>query len=184
MARKLKKRVLKDRILLVSEGKETEQNYFKGLCQILRISIEIKDINKTSLGSLLAKVKRIVDNAKREKNPFTQVIFIVDKDDFQHYEQDKNDVKKIDNFHVFFSEPCFEYWLLLHFQPIKKPFNNCQTLKSDKDFIRNFSEYKKNNIDVFPILANKLQDACKNAKNNPHTNLNELVEYLQNIKNR
>lgn len=132
MARKLKKRALKDRVLLVSEGKKTEQNYFKGLCQSLRISIEIKDVNKTSLGSLLTKVKRIYDKAKREKNPFTQVIFIADKDNFVHYEQDKKDIKNIENFHVFFSEPCFEYWLLLHFQSINKPFNNCQTLKTDE----------------------------------------------------
>ena len=43
VVRKIQKRALKDRILLVTEGKKTEQNYFKGLRKELRISVEIKD---------------------------------------------------------------------------------------------------------------------------------------------
>ncbi len=184
MARKIKKRKLKDRILLVSEGKKTEQNYFKGLAHTLRISIEFRDIDRTSLGSLFAKAKRIFDKAKREKNPFTQVIFIGDKDNFQNYEQDKKIINNTDNFCAFFSEPCFEYWLLLHFQPIDKPFNDCGKLQESAEFKKNFPEYDKTNKNIFNNLKDKIPTACKNARNNPHTNINELVEYLQNIKNQ
>lgn len=182
MSRKIQKRALKDRILLVSEGKKTEQNYFKGLCRKLRISIEIKDINKASIDSLLTKIKRIYDGALREKKPFTRVIFIVDKDDFIHYDKAKNEIRNTDNFYAFFSEPCFEYWLLLHFQTIEKPFNECKKLVRDRIFTNNFPKYNKNNPKLFVELADKLQNACKNAKQNPHTNINELVIYLQGIK--
>ena len=182
VARKIQKRALKDRILLVTEGKKTEQNYFKGLRKELRISVEIKDINKSSLDSLLKKVKRIYNDAWREKNPFTQVIFIIDKDDFTHYESAKNDIKNIDNFCAFFSEPCFEYWLLLHFQPIEKPFNNCSQLKKHTDFKKHFPNYNKTDKNIIQDLLQFRDTACKNAKNNPHTNLDKLVQYLQKIK--
>ncbi|CAC9642385.1 hypothetical protein [uncultured Gammaproteobacteria bacterium] len=184
MARKLTKRALKDRVLLVSEGKKTEQYYFKGLCQHLRISIEIKDINKTSLGSLLEKVIRIVNQAKYEKNLFTQVLFIGDKDNFKHYKQDKQKIQSLNNFHVFFSEPCFEYWLLLHFQPISKPFNSCSELQKSKAFKKYFPDYSKVNADIYVELRDKIVDACNNAENNQNININELVRYLQNIKNQ
>jgi len=49
-------------------------------------------------------------------------------------------------------------------------------------FKKHFPNYKKNNPNIFSELEEKVQVACINAKNNPHTNANELVEYLQNIK--
>ena len=181
MARKIKKRELKDRILLVSEGK-TEQLYFKGLSQELKISIEMRDIKKTSLGSLQTKVERIVGVAKKEGNPFTRVIFIIDKDDFQHYERDKINAKKNKDFHVFYSEPCFEYWLLLHFQLVSKPFNTCLDLQKSREFKVFFPNYNKTNFNIYKNLKSKLGAACSNAKNNPNTNINELVDCLQNMK--
>jgi len=183
VARKLKKKILRDRVLLVSEGKKTEQNYFKGLCQALRISIEITDINKTSPDSLFTKAKRMFDRAKREKKPFTQVILIVDKDNFTHYEKTKQKIAGIDNFHAFFSEPCFEYWLLLHYENTTKPFTCFDELKKDRMFKKHFPDYQKNQ-DVFTNLQDRIPAACQNAENNPHTNIHKLIEYLQNIKNR
>ncbi|MBE8189975.1 MAG: RloB domain-containing protein [Candidatus Thioglobus sp.] len=83
-----------------------------------------------------------------------------------------------------YSEPCFEYFLLLHFIKTDKPFTKFDELRRDKNFRKHFPKYNKTDVNIFNNLKDKMPFACTNAKNNQHTNINELIEYLQNLKNR
>ncbi|MBA5248988.1 MAG: RloB domain-containing protein [Gammaproteobacteria bacterium] len=174
-----------DRVLIVCEGSKTEINYFNGLIDHLKLStvnIRILDIRQTTPDSLFRKAKELYQDAKRKGNSYDKVYCIFDKDSHARYKETKDNIEQTSNFYVAFSEPCFEYWLLLHYENTTKPFTCFDQLRHDKLFKKNFSNYEKNEQNIFAILKEQLPTACQNAKDNPHTNVNELVEYLQKIK--
>ncbi|CAB5498162.1 hypothetical protein AZO1586I_293 [Bathymodiolus thermophilus thioautotrophic gill symbiont] len=177
-----------DRVLIVCEGKETEINYFNKLIEDLKLStvnIEILDIKQTTPDSLLRKAKELYEGSIGKGNPFDRVYCVFDKDGHTKYQETKNTIEQIKKpkgvYYYAFSEPCFEFWLLLHFTKTDRPFTNFDELRKDKYFKEYFPNYKKSEI-IFNDLKAKIPTTCQNAKNNPHTNVNELVNYLQNIK--
>lgn len=178
-----------DRVLIVCEG-ETERLYFQGLINELQLStanIQILNPKQNTPNSLLIKAKELYKNSKIQRNPFDRVYCIFDKDGHTKYQETKGDIKQIKKlksvYYYAFSKPCFEFWLLLHFKKTDRPFINFDELRRYKDFKKYFPNYKKSEI-IFDDLKDKIPTACQNSKDNPHTNVNELVEYLQNIKKR
>ncbi len=177
-----------DRVLIVCEGKKTEINYFNELIKDLKLStvnIQILDIKQTTPDSLLREAKELCQKSKKEGNPYDRVYCVFDKDKHPKYQETKGTINQIKKpkgvYHYAFSEPCFEFWLLLHFIKTDKPFVNFDGLRKDGNFRKYFPNYKKSEI-IFNDLKGKIPTACENAKNNPYTNVNELVEYLQKIK--
>ncbi|VVH66279.1 hypothetical protein BSPLISOX_2257 [uncultured Gammaproteobacteria bacterium] len=178
-----------DKVLIVCEGR-TEINYFEGLIKDLKLStvnIEILDIKQNTPDSLLREAKQLYQKAKRSGNPYDRVYCVFDKDGHSKYQKTRGDIEQIrkpkDVYHCAFSEPCFEFWLLLHYKKTDKPFTNFDEIRKDKDFKKHFPNYDKSKNN-FNDLKARISTACQNAKDNQHTNVNELVEYLQNIKNR
>lgn len=95
------------------------------------------------------------------------------------------------------SVPCFEYWLLLHFNYSTQPFSAlpgnspcAQVIDALKNFMPG---YGKGDRDIFTRLVGQLPFAIDNAgralraarandTDNPSTRVHELVRFLQNIK--
>lgn len=189
-SRKIKSREPYDRVLIVCEGK-TELLYFQGLINKLKLStanIEIINPKQNTPNSLLKKAKELYKKSNKSGNIFDKIYCIFDKDKHPKYQQTKDNIEQIKQprhtYYAIYSEPCFEYWLLLHFKNTTKPFIDYDELSKDKDFKRYFSKYNKTDEDVFIKLQDKIDTACNNAKNNQHTNIDKLVVYLQNIKSR
>ncbi|MDQ6953338.1 MAG: RloB family protein [Mariprofundaceae bacterium] len=95
------------------------------------------------------------------------------------------------------SVPCFEYWLLLHFQYTTRPYEALQGNSAGNQVLRALKavmpDYEKGKLDIFPMLLDQIEFAKHNAvraleagksarTDNPTTNVHELVEYLQNVK--
>ncbi len=183
--RKVASRESYDRVLIVCEG-ITEQYYFKGLIRQLKLStanVEISNPKQNTPDSLLKEAKRLYRKSKYEKNIFDRVYCLFDKDRHPKYKETKGNIKQIKNtYFAAYSEPCFEYFLLLHFIYTTKTFTKFDELRKDKDFKKYFPKYNKTDKGIFIKLQGKIGFACKNAKNNPHTNLDKLVQYLQKIK--
>jgi hypothetical protein len=98
------------------------------------------------------------------------------------------------------SVPCFEVWVLLHFdfsaqaflqKGKKSPCDQVVEKIGAKGYIAN---YEKNFAGVYELLRDKRENALKNARqlknanlksknDNPATNVHELVEYLAALKN-
>ncbi len=112
-----------------------------------------------------------------------------------------NKIRELNLKNVFYaipSVPCFEYWLLLHFELTTSPYS-ATGRKSVGDLALSelqhyFPEYTKGSNGVFLKLIGKLaeakthaqlslKEAKENATDNPSTYIHELIEYLQNIKN-
>jgi hypothetical protein len=88
------------------------------------------------------------------------------------------------------SNPCFEFWLLLHFEPIGRVFDGYAALRP---FLRKHIRRYEKSMDCFEQLAPRVLKAIENSKQihraqwqgtprpidcNPATTVHELVERL------
>ncbi len=124
-----------DRILIVSEGSKTEPNYFTEIRRTLRLQTAnictIPSIGTCPL-QVVRYAKEIFDegHAKEKIKPkaFEKVYAVFDRDDHLRYNdalvlaeeykalEFKNDQKQVIDFTAIASVPCFELWLLIHFE--------------------------------------------------------------------
>ena len=185
-------------ILIVCEGKKTEKNYFQRLKEFLNlISVKIQIL--TSPHPTPLKVIEHATQKINESNEYDEVYCVIDRDTHGDFGEalDKAKSIKLQNtiFEVIVSDPCFEFWILLHFAKITPKFSAnkspCEALQKHKDFKKNLPNYDKSDYDFKEIIANRLNVAIKNAneinkenlpiRQTPYTEIVRLVENLQNL---
>lgn len=121
-----------------------------------------------------------------------------DKDKHSNYQQALNCIENIKPKKVFFaatSDPCFEYWLLLHYTYSTKPYEKTEKKSIGGNILEDLKQYitgyEKGKRDIFSLLKDQLKFAIENAKranqeaktvNGPSTTVFELVEYLVTLK--
>lgn len=106
---------------------------------------------------------------------FDSVCIIVDRDQqsFKEHQYDKVvNMCNQEGFQLYITNPCFEFWLLMHFdevhnldmEKVKKNGNVTKKRKYTEDELRKLVKgYKKDSIQ-FPVFADKITDAIKNEK--------------------
>ncbi|MDR2950283.1 MAG: RloB family protein [Prevotella sp.] len=94
---------------------------------------------------------------------------------------------------VIVNNPCFEYWLLLHFEATSKFYNSHDELikqlkKHLSDYEKSQTYYTKQNRDIYLRLTSKLADAISNAKRltefdfeNPSRGLSQMHLLFEDI---
>ncbi|WP_409439200.1 RloB family protein [Psychromonas sp. GE-S-Ul-11] len=203
LQRKKSQRASYDKILIVCEGEKTEPNYSTDLVCYYKINtanVAIDGSCGSSPRSILKRAEDLAKNESKKGDGFDRIYCVFDKDNHETYDEtvDKIASKKPKGiFYAAISVPCFEYWLLLHFDYTTKPYYKSgnssignEVLKDLKAFYPN---YEKGNDKVFSQLIGQLEFAKQNAKralkhsdssftDNPSTNIHELIDYLQNIK--
>lgn len=199
--RKIARRQPYERILIVCEGEKTEPFYFQGLCSSLNLhtaNIEITGDCGSSPRSIFEKAQEVFKKAEKEQNSFDKVYCVFDKDNHDGYSEVISQIvskKPKDTFFAITSVPCFEYWLLLHFQLTTRPFSNASDVISElRQFIPN---YAKGNNEIFQKIQNSMKFALDNAldnaeranreakqnhTDNPTTSVSDLVNKLLNLK--
>jgi len=143
--------------------------------------------------------KRYVEE-KRTGNGFDKVFCVFDKDSHTTYEEALRRIKSMKpkaTFVAFTSIPCFEYWLLLHFNFTTKPFESTSAKSSCYSLIdelkRYLPDYDKGESGIYKMISTKtkqaitwsersLAQAGENHTDNPSTHVHELVSYLMNLK--
>ncbi len=203
LRRKAAKQKPYDVVLIVCEGKKSEPNYFSGLRAALRLSsANIKVVNNPRGSDPLNIVSFAIDEFKKDPS-YDRIYCVFDKDKHATFnaavDKAKNTrLNKNVALHAITSIPCFEIWLLLHYEYTTHFFcaagndSNCALVVSKlKGYI---PDYEKGNINIFEKVESELGSAIANAKlleryhansgtDNPSTKIHELVEYLQNLKN-
>jgi hypothetical protein len=110
------------RILVVCEGTRTEPGYFSDLRDLRRSLVELElsrgGTPKTLVERAVEKKREAQRNAKRRKDRnllYDEVwcVFDVDEHPFLPEAKEQATANRID---VAISNPCFELWVLLHFQ--------------------------------------------------------------------
>lgn len=120
--RRTRTRTERRAILIVSEGVRTEPDYFNGLARAERRSnITVHSMALTVVGTG-RDPRRVVAEAKRQAqlagaDPFDSVWAVVDVDQHSNLQDAIIDAKAC-GVRVVISNPCFEVWLLMHFEQV------------------------------------------------------------------
>ena len=187
-----------DRVLIVCEGKKTEPYYFTGLRLHYRLSsanIEIMPANGTDPLS-------IVSFAKARLGDYDRAFCVFDRDGHQNYDAAVAKVAQCaegqaGKLVAITSWPCFEFWILLHFNYSTAPSNRAGGKSSCERVISKLAAYlpgyHKGLKNIHDLLEPKTADAILNGKRlqrenartdstNPSTRVHELVQYLVHLK--
>ena len=175
---------VRQRFLIVCEGKKTEPQYFKQF-RATGLVVEVDGVGKNTLGLVEEAKKRRMDDE------YDQVWCVFDKDDFP-IENFEKAIQKAheNNIHVAYSNQAFELWYVLHFEYLNSAIDRKAYMKKLNNYLG--FEYKKNNPDTYQILLCKIDVAIKNAerlmqeyhpshpgKDDPSTNVYQLVIALR-----
>ncbi|MBF0394952.1 MAG: RloB domain-containing protein [Alphaproteobacteria bacterium] len=141
------------RVLIVSEGTETEPKYFEALRRHLRLTAAVV-VKADCQSTPLAVVRYAIDIG----GGYDDVYCLVDRDTHP-LDQARIEAGKA-GFRLLISDPCFELWFLLHFKFTTAPFSCCDELARALE--RYLPDYEKRG-DNFPIIRSKTADALINA---------------------
>lgn len=190
-------------ISLVCEGAETEPNYlmsFRRKVGLTTVEVEIIGQGAEIIGvvdaAIRLKEERAADTDRSNRRaPFDEVWCIVDterRNDNPSWERGV-DRARANGLNLAWSNPCFEYWLLLHFELIGRSFNGYAAVRPC--LRRHIGDYEKS-ADCFDRLAPRIPTAIGHSKQihrsqwqdtprfidcNPATTVHELVERLLEV---
>jgi len=199
LARKKPKRPPFDRILIVTEGAKTELLYFEDIRKQQRIASAHIEVLHSALGT---EPRQVVDFAHQRflvSKEFECVFAVFDRDAHHTYfdalarvpaldKKLRNDGGQPVRFFAVPSVPCFELWLLLHFQDQMAPLHRSEAVQRLKKFIPTYDKGA-----TYALTEPKIDDANEraanlrrqyNAKNgtDPYTDVDTLVARLRAIR--
>ncbi|MCY7330103.1 MAG: RloB family protein [Saprospiraceae bacterium] len=170
-------------IRLVCEGSKTEPNYFNQWLRskgIRQPNPAFKPKDHSPLG-VAREAKKIWQEAVRIKIPAEKIfVFAVFDRDGHAKVPEAIDMLQHTPIKVIFSNVCFEYWFLLHYERTSKPFATCGEIIS---YIRQHHDpdYGKAN-DHFARIGDRVSIAVANAEwlKNSHWQHDDRSEWLLN----
>jgi hypothetical protein len=152
---------------IAAEGKETECHYFETILRDIYNNITIKTIKHhgNDPKSLQKAIEKTMANLKGVMNPNLHAWVVVDRDQWK--EEDFDAVaawtKKSKNRGLALSNPCFEFWLLMHFQPYCPIHDSRDCLKKLLEHIPDYDKKLSGKIKSF-FVEESIVTAIKNAK--------------------
>jgi len=201
--------VARECILIVCEGGKTEPLYFKSFTEKLRLSNEVEVVVEGSReGSAPISVvdhaitRRAERKSEARTSPllteFDAVWCVIDVEAPQPHESLNRAFDKANSseLRVALSNPCFEYWYILHFEKAAPLFH------ANKDVVKrlrkHYQDYQKNSPDTFERVFPSTETAIKNAELvikerkygkdlrtcNPSTHVHLLVKHLSEMAAR
>ena len=203
LARRAPRRVSYDRVLIVCEGEKTEPNYFKDLRDYYSLNsanVEVSGESDSSPDSVFQFAVQRFKESVDDGNAFDRVYCVIDRDTHRSYDSVLQKISSMEPRGTFFaasSVPCFEYWLLLHFECRAAPYaplpGKSVGNQVEHDLKKYMPEYKKSRQGVFTELLDRLEKAKAYAKHileqfeglgtdNPSTKVHILVSDLQSLK--
>lgn len=200
LRRKRRTREPYERVLIVTEGSQSERIYFEEMVRYYRLSSANIEVVGTGMepGAVVRKAQETRKQEQRQGEQYDQVYCVFDRDSHPTFTAASDRARTL-GIQLARSWPCFEYWLLLHFVSIRQPFvesggrsacDNCTMLLR-----RHLKKYRKAMPGLFSRLQEQLdlakerarqalEDAQSTEEWNPSTEVHQLVEYLQEIKKR
>ena len=184
------------RVLVVCEGEYTEPRYFEALRNRLRLNTLVVKATKGVDPRTLVDIARDEDRReKRNGERFDFVYCVFDRNSHPQFEEASN-TARTRGFKLARSWPCFEFWLLLHFDFVRAPYarsgGRSQCDACIRDLRKHLPGYSKGDQTTFdnlwPLLeaaiANGYKaaaDAADTNERNPSTEVHELVVHLRNL---
>jgi hypothetical protein len=209
LERKRGRRASYDRILIVSEGKKTEPNYFHEIRSTYRLHTANVQVRPSELGTSPLQVvqyaRELFTHGDRHKGiqprAFEKVFAVFDRDDHDSYKDALNLVASLDgrlrsdakqpvSFQAIASVPCFELWLLLHYEDIQAPLHRNDVMRRLRSYI---PDYQKGMNNAFATTKEHLAIATERAERlaigfspytdpEPYTGIGELVKLFAALR--
>lgn len=208
LERKQGNRASYDRVLIVSEGSKTEPLYFEEIRQAFRLHTANVHVLASASGTESIQVvnhaeyvfehgdlsKRILPRA------FESVYAVFDRDDHRTFFEAlshatkldrklKNDLGQPIHFKAIVSIPCFELWLLLHFEDVTREVARDEIYRRLKGHVHNYAKGKEG---IFASTRPHIEQAMRRAKAlgeiaSPHqarlfSGVSELYEVLRSLR--
>lgn len=191
-----------DVVLIVCEGSKTEPTYFKALKNELRLSNANIDICGKGCGPAPKSVVEFALQKHKERGDYDRIFCVFDKDQHETYQTALDKIKSLPRkikIEAITSVPCFEFWILLHFENTVRPYeamgNSSICDQVVRDLRRHIREYEKGMKDVFDRTYPYVDEATSRAAlresrcnedgtDNPSTKVHRLVSYMRNIKQK
>lgn len=192
-------RKVEKKIYILCEGadKHSEYAYLGALIKDTpikgdKVQIELAPTKYNTGRELVEEASKKID--KKFKN-IDEAWVVYDQDGYSLHKETFESAKE-KGVKIAFSATAFEFWILLHYEYTTKQFPKSEDIiKELKD--KNFIDYAKNSKDVYFLTKEKLPNAKQNAKKirievekydgnkkiyerNPYTNLDLLIEEIQN----
>lgn len=196
-----------DRVLIVCEGSKTEPNYLRELIAHHQLS----SANVEIFGDGGSAPQSVVEHAIRlfEADPdYDSVFCVFDRDGHALFDQAVQRVlakelfrrdgkRKIGTarFETIASIPCFEYWVLLHFEYTTAPMPRFAQVLPRLRAIPALRNYDKGARGLFGLTSDRIPTALDHADranrdahaagtDNPTTQMPVLIRYLQELTAR
>ena len=184
---------IQPRVLVICEDTKSSFRYLEDAARYFRADVKV-DIDHCGKNDPLNIVKEAIE---RQRN-FDNVYCAIDRDTHENFDEAlalaKLHKKKIS---IIASYPCYEFWLLLHFQKCQKPYRGIGKNSSGDLVVRDLckergmeSYAKGNSKNLFDQLIDRLPkarqharevmaDAIDNGNLNPSTQLHELIQCFE-----
>lgn len=169
-------------ILIVCEG-ETEQAYFHAIKAHYRRATPFNiEITRASHSDPV----RVVEKGKglNKGKDYDRVFCVVDGDKPERIERARKRIAASFDLDLMVSIPCFEVWLLLHFDRSDAPLASCA--QACDRLRKSLPNYAKGQHYDFTPLTDRIDVAIENAKwlatrrlNNPATDLHHLLTLIR-----
>lgn len=197
------------RILIVTEGSKTEPLYLEEIRAAYQLHSANVEVQPSQLGTeplhVVQYAKDLFCNGDLHKSirpkSFDQVYVVFDRDAHPSYFNALNLAQSLDgklrndenqriSFRSIASIPCFELWLLLHFEEVLSPMHRNDLIKNLKQYVPNYSKGKGG---MYAATESNLGLATQRAKAlaenftaytdpEPFTALHELVGFLATLR--
>lgn len=209
LARKVGQRAGYDRILIVSEGSKTEPQYLSEIRADYRLHTANVQVCPSLLGTTPLQVVEYAEHlfvggdVTQDIQPraFERVYAVFDRDDHATYHNAlskaaaqngrlRNDLNKSVSFAAIASVPCFELWLLLHFEEVLAPLHRTVVYQRLRPYLPGYDKgqpgHYANTKHHLPVATQRaehlatLVDAYDGAAS--YTDLHRLVRLLTTLK--
>lgn len=201
-----------ERLLIVCEGSKTEPLYLGEIRQQLRLPSANVQVQPAAYGT---EPLRIVEYAERlftegqralgiHARSFDRVVVVFDRDEHHTYHAAlqrvaalngrlENDERVKVPFEAVVSVPCFELWLLLHFEDVFAPLHRDEALARLRVHAAGYTKGQGSHwavtherLDVATARAEALLAAGHTAEDGtqPYTNMHALVHRLLHLKDQ
>lgn len=210
LERKSGKRASYERILIVSEGSKTEPFYLGEIRTHYRLHTANVQVQPSQFGTsplhVVEYAEHLFVNGDEAKNiqprAFEQVYAVFDRDDHPSYHNALakivalngkllNDAKQKVVFQAVASVPCFELWLLLHFEEVLAPLHRTEVYQRLCQYL---PRYDKGQAGHYAQTCQNLAVATQRAIHlaelttvhhgvEPYTDMHRLVHLLTTLQN-
>lgn len=187
-------------VLVICEDTKSSLQYLKDAARHFRAIVEVEEIEKVGIihcgrNDPLNIVKEAIE---RQRN-FDHVYCAIDRDIHENFDEALVLAKAYKKISVIASYPCYEFWILLHFQKCQRPYRGIGKNSSGdlllKDLCKEpgMENYSKGNSkNIFDQLIDRLPkarqraaevmaDALDNGNLNPSTKLHELIDCFESL---